>query len=338
MVGKILVTGATGFIGSHLVEALLSEGYEVKCLVRRTSDYLRRLGAEVVRGDITVRETLRGICKDIDVVYHLAALSGKYGTPREMLWKANVEGTKNLLEECVKSNVEHFIYTSSFTVTGPSKKGALINESFPYNPLTAYELTKAVAEQLVLKYYNDYGLPVTIIRPSNVYGPRDVRLLELFKTICEGRFILIGRGKGVTHFVYISDLIQGFKLCLKRKGDGEIFNIAGDRPVTWREFAEIVAKEYGRKPIRLSIPVWLAKLLANLMEVSAKLISVKPPLTNSRIRYLTGYWAYDISKAREKLGYKPKISLEEGVRRTLEWYIKNGYLKPIARRDTSHAY
>jgi nucleoside-diphosphate-sugar epimerase len=325
---RVLVTGATGFIGSNLVETLVAKGYEVKCLVRRPSRHLEELGVELVKGDITLRDTLKGIAKDVDVVCHLAAILGRYGIPDNVYWKVNVEGTKLLMEECLKESLRNFIYCSTAGVVGPLKNPTLLaNEKSPYNPSDIYELTKAEAEKLVLKYHNTYSLPVTVLRPAFVYGPRDMHLLELFKAIQEGSFVHIAGGRSIIHPTYVGDVIQAFELCLGRKGSGEIFIVAGERPVTWRDFVQIAAGALQVPPPSLSIPRWLAISLAFIMEGSAKLFSFHPPLTISRVRYLTENRAYDISKIKKELGYRP-IKLEEGIKKTIEWYIQNGYLRP----------
>jgi nucleoside-diphosphate-sugar epimerase len=332
----ILVTGATGFIGGHLVDMLVSRGYRVRCFVRKPNEHLKSLEVEVIKGDITNRGTLKNATRSADIICHLAAILGRYGVPDELYWKVNVEGTKNILEECLKGSIKHFIYFSSADVVGPLKDpNILANETFPYNPSNIYELTKAEAEKLVLKYYHEFGLPVTIIRPAFVYGPRDKHLFRLFKAVQEGKFVLIGNGESFIHPTYISDVIQASQLCLtKKRGTGEIYIVAGERPVTWRQLVEVIADVCSSPPPRLSIPIWLSKLLAFLMERISRIYGSEPRLTTSMVKYLTESRAYDITKAKKELGYKP-LRLEEGIKKTVEWYVNNGYIK-LSKSEKIH--
>lgn len=325
---RALVTGATGFIGFHLAERLLLRGHEVLCLVRKTSvlNHHKKIDVEIVYGDLTDKESLDQFNTNIDVVFHLAGILGGWGIPKEAYWKINVEGTRNLLDLFTQTHIERFVYCSSAGVLGPLEKPPA-DENFPLKPSNVYERTKAEAEKIVLAYYHEAGLPITIIRPEFVYGPRDVHTLGLFKAIQRGIFPLIGGGESTLHPTYVDDLTQGFELCVeKQRAVGETYIIAGERYVTVRELATKIAEALGVSPPRFNIPVWLADAVAWLMEASASISDFQPILTRSRVKFFTQNRGCDISKARRELGYEPTVSLEEGLKRTVDWYRKNGYL------------
>lgn len=326
---RVLVTGATGFIGSHLVERLLSMGYEVLCLVRKTSvlNNLRKQDIELVYGELTDNKSLKNqFNTDVDVVFHIAGILGEWGIPEEVYWKINVEGTKNILDLFIQTSIKRFVYCSSAGVLGPLEKPPA-DESFPLNPSNIYERTKAEAEKIVLAYYHEVGLPITIIRPEFVYGPRDMHTLGLFKTIQRGIFPIIGDGNTTLHPTYITDLIQGFELCIeKKRALGETYLIAGERYVTVRELTAKIAKVLGAHPPTIGIPIWLANMMGFIMETSAHIFNFRPPLTRSRVKFFTQNRGCDISKARRELEYKPMVNLEEGIKKTVKWYRNNKYL------------
>ncbi|MCJ7578895.1 MAG: NAD(P)-dependent oxidoreductase, partial [candidate division Zixibacteria bacterium] len=214
---KALVTGANGFVGSHLVEKLLSIGYQVTCLVRKTSNlrWLSGLKVEYVYADISERESLsreagsfgKNVLKDVDFIFHVAGLT-KAKTEEEYS-KANYEGTKNLLEACVKDNpqIKRFVYISSQAAVGPGKDDRPLDETAPCNPITDYGKSKLEGEKIVLEYSSK--LPVTVIRPPAVYGPRDSDILSFFKVANKGFKTLFGKGESYLSLCYIEDLVDG---------------------------------------------------------------------------------------------------------------------------------
>ena len=328
----ILITGGTGFIGSHLVEALVKKGYKVRCLVRNPNklNYLRNLGVDfkdlgvdVVYGDITDRDSLLHAVKGVSTVVHLAGVLGKWGVPDKIYWDVHVRGTKLLLEACINEGVKRFIYCSSAGVLGPIKNPPA-NEDWPYNPSNVYEETKAVAEKLVLSYKNK--MAVTIIRPEFVYGPRDMHVLKLFDAIQKGKFFIIGNGQTLLHPTYISDVIQAFLLCLENeKSIGKIYLITGETPVKVIELSTIIAEELGVPPPIFRIPKWLAYMAASLSEMLAQMFNFEPLITRSQVKFFTENRAFDNSKAKYELNYNP-LPLRQGIRQTIRWYRQNGYL------------
>jgi nucleoside-diphosphate-sugar epimerase len=325
---KVLVTGATGFIGGHLVDALVEKDYEVRCLVRKTSntEHLKKLGVELVYGNITEPNSIEKVLDGIDTIYHLAGVLGQWGVPDKVYWDVHVQGTQNLLEASQKHDIRKFIYCSTAGVTGP---GFTLpqDEYLPYNPSNTYENTKAEAEKLVIKYHHENGLPVVVIRPEFIYGPGDMHTLGLFKTIRKRMFVLIDGGKAIWHPTYIDDLIQSFLLCLNNpRAIGEVYIIAGERYVTLKELAIIIAKELNVPSPTLSLPKGFVFVLSAVDQLTGKVFKFDPPLTIPRVKTLCRSGGCSTLKAREQLGYSPTVTLEEGVRQTAQWYRENGYL------------
>jgi len=326
---KALVTGATGFIGGHIVRYLLSSGFRVRALVRNRgrADKLAGMDIELTYGDVLEVDSLRKCYEGVDLIYSCVGMLGRWGTPEGTYRKVNAEGVRNLLENCPDGRIRQFIHISSAGVLGPLRDGVIADESFPYSPSNIYEQTKCEAEKIILALCPKKGIPFTIIRPEFVYGPGDLHVLGLFKAIQRGRFALMGDGESLLHPTYIDDLIHGIHLCTgNRKAMGQIYLITGDRPVKVRELVEIIAGELGVTPPRIKIPPSVAYLGAGIMERVAKLIRFNPPLTKSRVRFFTENRAFSSLKAHVELGYTPQVDLREGVRRTIRWYREAGYL------------
>jgi len=323
---EILVTGGTGFIGSHLVENLIKK-HNVRCLARPSSDttFLKNLGVEIHFGDITKKETLQRITKDIDIVLHLAAQMRKWSLPEEVYWDINVKGTKNILEMSLKENVDQFIHCCTTSVIG-HVKGRPLNESYPfYDMRNIYNKTKAEAEKIALSHRN--SIPVTVIYPDLVFGPRNFNYLPLFRAVKSKKIQFIGSGDNFHQPTFISDLIQGFMLVLKnKKAINENFIIASENPITSREMIYTIADEFDISISPLHIPLPLAKIGRFVLEGLGRMLNFEPVLTQAVIDFFNVNHAYDISKARKILGFKPKISFEDGVKITIEWYMENGLL------------
>ena len=324
---KVLVTGGAGFIGGHLVWTLIKKGTFVKVLFRQAScaNKLQNTPVELVYADITDRRSLNGIAEGIDIVYHLAAQIGKWGVGEKRFQAINVQGTKNLLEECVRSGVKQFIFASTPGVQG---KGYIkAEESLPYNPPYAYERSKSEAEKLVKEFHRARNLSVTILRPDFVYGPGDLRRLPLYRAVGNKRFLLIVDGNAVLHPTYIEDVVQAFCLLANNPvGFGQIYNIAGPRVITVREYAETIAQALNVSFPRLRAPLPLARAVARSSEAFSRISGKEPFLSLSKIEFLTINHGCDISKAIRQLGYGPKIGFGEGMRRAIDWYYRNDLL------------
>lgn len=333
---KALVTGANGFVGSHLVEGLLSKGYHVICLVRKTSNlrWLSGLNVEYVYADISEKESLsreagsfgKNVLNDVDFVFHVAGLT-KAKSKEEYL-KANYEGTKNLLEAYVENNqqIKRFVYISSQAAVGPGKDDQPLDETAPCNPVTDYGKSKLEGEKIVLEFSSK--LPVTIIRPPAVYGPRDSDILSFFKVANYGFKTFFGKGESYLSLCYIEDLIDGIILAAESpKATGQIYFIADDQIYSWREAFRIVAKVLNKKTITLKIPKVFLYAIAFVSENVARLLGKPTVINMQKVREITQkYWLCDVSKAKKELGFSPQYKLEEGAKKTVRWYKEKGWL------------
>jgi len=325
---RALVTGANGFVGSHLVEGLLSKGYQVICLVRKTSNlrWLSGLNVEYAYADISEKESLKNVLKDVDFVFHAAGLTK--AKSREEYFKANYQGTKNLLEVCVENNpqIKKFIYISSQAAVGPGENKLPLDETSPCNPITDYGKSKLIGEKIVLEYSS--RLPVTIIRPPAVYGPKDPDILGFFKVANKGLKTLFGKGESYFSLCYIEDLIDGTILAAESsKAIGQIYFIADDQIYSWREAFQIISKVLNKKTITLRIPKAFLYIIAFVSENIARLFGKSTAINMQKIKEITQrYWLCDVSKARRELGFSPQYNLEEGAKKTVRWYKENGWL------------
>jgi len=326
---KAFVVGGTGFIGSHIVKDLISKEIQVRVLIRRNSNFshLSHKGIEFKHGNILDVASLRECTKDVDLVYSAFGILGKWGIPEQMYWDINTKGVKNLLESCLNFKIKQFIHISSAGVLGPLPDDTIADESFPFNPSNVYERSKCEAEKEILDCGEKQGIPFTIIRPEFVYGPVDTHVLGLFKSIRAKRFVLLGNGKSFLHPTYIDDLIQGISRCTDNKNAiGKIFLITGDRPITVKELAKIIAEELNVRFPKIRIPLIFANAAAIVLELAAKVVNFEPILTRSRVKFFTENRAFSYQKAQTELGYVTKVALREGVRRTIRWYRENGHL------------
>jgi len=329
---NILITGGTGFIGFNLASILVEQNHQVNVLIRDSSqtdkiDELRKIDINLIKGDLRDKSSLDKAVLDIEVVFHIAGVLGKFGIPDKVYSQVHVEGTKNLLDACFNStNLKQFVFCSTIGVSGPGKKRVFI-ETDIYNPSNIYEKTKVEAEKLVFSF-SKKGFPITIIRPGLVYGPYDLHVLQIFKAIKKRNFFLIGQGKDTVHPVYIKDLIDGFLLVLNnRKTFGQIYNIAGPRIIELRYFFQVIAKSMDLELPRFKIPVWFAFLMLYPIVFLAKLFRFQPILTKSRLRFFIESRGCSIDKAKKELGYLPKFNLEDGMKLTIDYYKKKGYLR-----------
>jgi dihydroflavonol-4-reductase len=325
---KALVTGANGFVGSFLVEGLLSKGYQVICLVRKTSNlrWLSGLKVDYVYGDITQKESLKNALRNVNFVFHVAGLTK--ARSQEEYFKANCQGTKNLIEACVEDNlrVKRFVYISSQAAVGPGKDKQPLDETSPCSPITDYGKSKLEGEKIVLEYSSQ--LPVTIIRPPAVYGPRDTDILSFFKVANKGLKTLLGKGESYFSLCYIEDLIDGIILAAESpKATGQIYFIADDQIYSWREAFQIIAKVLDKKTMTIRIPKAFLYILAFFSENITKLLRKSSAVNIQKVREITQrYWLCDISKAKRELGFSPQYHLEEGAKKTVRWYKEKGWL------------
>jgi len=336
---RVLVTGGTGFIGSHLVERLLEDGRDVRVLsLKRTNLFeaieeenlkiIKDKGAEIVYGDLRDKKSLRGIADNIDIIFHLGAISRPMNIPSKQYYDVNEKGTKNILEEAIKSRVKKFIHVSTVSVLGVSPDGHPLKENEFQEEKADYGLSKRAGEKVALNFYKKYKLPVVVLRPCLVYGPRCMVRLIMFKFVQRGLFPLFNKGMAKMEFVYVDNVIQSILLAEKNNHIlGEVFNITDGQSYTIKRVLTTIAQEEGVTPPRINLPYFIGKTIGYLAEIISKPLGVYPPFSSTAADWMSkSINVYDCSKAKKMLGYKPKVSLREGAKRTIEWYRKKGVL------------
>jgi len=325
---KVLVTGATGFVGSCLVENLLKRGYDIAVLARShkrlkyTLPWLHDSHVKVIYGDVTDASKVKVALKDVDVVFHLAALLGKWGIPDQQYYHVNVYGTYVMLEQSGKANVNQAIYLSSTGVMGRLKTlpGDINHQC---NPFTPYEKSKYQAELLVRKAINENHFPATIIRPTHVYGPGDYNTLQLLRLMKRWRILpVIDGGQRLFQPIYVADLAQALILCMEKKNAslGRTYIVAGNETMTFKDFFLLSAKIIGIKIKGFDLPVGLAWICAHISEGMCAFLGLTPIVTRSRIEFFSRNHVYNNRRIIDDTGWLPKIKLKTGLRETIKWY------------------
>lgn len=330
---RFLVTGAAGFIGGHLLRRLSDLGLEVAgtALYPEEVEILRDRGYSAELLDLASDEPWGGILGGVDIVFHLAARFQETEDTEEGYDKVNHLGALKLAREAEQAGVQRFVHCSTVGVHGDVKEVPATEET-PYNPMDLYHRTKLKGELAILEFaaaLRQDGMTVTVNRPAMVYGPGDRRMLKLFKAILAKRFRMIGSGEVLAHLGYIEDQTESFLLCAtapRERVHGEAFNIASANPLTLNELARLIAEEGGVSLPRLHVPVAPVWAAAWLCEVVCRPFGVKPPLFRRRVGFFTHNRAFDVSKARDRLGYESMWSNREGVAATIDWYREVGWL------------
>ncbi|MEO8971614.1 MAG: NAD-dependent epimerase/dehydratase family protein [Ktedonobacteraceae bacterium] len=325
----ILVTGATGFLGSALVMELIRQQQEVRILARDTAKARAQFGeaVSIVAGEITDEQQVKEAVNGATIIYHLVGHLYHPSVPTELYRTTHVEGTRTLLAACQsQQQLQRIIHCSTTGVLGVTGQtpGA---EDAPFAPTNPYEATKLESELLALAACKEQGLPVSVVRPGLVYGPGDLHLLGFFASIKKGMFRVIDGGKALLHPIYIDDMTAAFLLCAeKQQAIGNSYNIAGSHPVTIRELATAIAHALNKELPGGSIPLWLANLASDIFSITPGLKGERAPLTRSRVQFLTNSRVYITDKASTELGFIPQVDLEEGMQRTAKWYYAHQYL------------
>jgi nucleoside-diphosphate-sugar epimerase len=324
----VLVTGGSGFTGSHLCNRLVAEGYCVRTLVRDPARAMALLhkDVELIQGDLRERSKLDEATAGVDTVYHIAALFRQENVSRQEMWQTNVEGTRHLLDAAIQARVQRFVHCSTIGVHGDVKNPPATEET-PYAPGDYYQESKTEGEQLVLQYMKEGRLPISVFRPGGIYGPGDLRFLKLFKGIKKGRFVMLGSGEIQYQLVYIDDLVDGILLCgTREEALDNVYILTGSEPTTLNQLVQAIACAVGVPPPRLRFPVTPVYLAGLLCEIVCKPFGINPPLYRRRVDFFRKNRAFSIEKAERQLNFQPKVSLEEGLRQTAGWYMAQGLL------------
>lgn len=326
---RILVTGATGFVGSHVVRKLLEAGHSIRVLRRASSStkMLEGLTVETTVGDVTDRPSVLEAVDGCEAVFHVAGLVSFWRGERERQTAINVGGTRNIVDACLDRKVRRLVHTSSIAAVGYAAEGRLSDETVEYNwwPYRIhYNNTKHLAEEEV-KVGLRRGLDAVIVNPAIVFGPGDLNLnagAMIFQA-ARGRLVIYPTGGGCV--CDVEDVARGHVLALEKGRTGERYILGGDN-YTWKELFTLIAEVLGVPPPRRRLPTPALHLFAALAELNGLLTKKEPPITreSARITPVPGY--YSSEKAVRELGYSVS-PFRETVRKTYEWYLANGYLK-----------
>jgi nucleoside-diphosphate-sugar epimerase len=335
---EALVTGATGFVGHHLVAALRARGHAVRILALPAEDTTRledEHGVVVHRGDVCRPETLTEPMRGADAVFHLAAVHGLW-RPKAEYHAVNVVGTENVCRGVLAAGVRRLVHVSTWTVYGMGL-GRPLREDFPMNPIPdVYTITKADADQLVQRYVAEERLPAVIVRPGTMFGPGDrVNFGRMADRVRDGKAIIIGSGRNALPYVFVSDVVEGMILAAtKERAVGQAYNLATDRPATQEQFWGAIAEEIGVRPPRLRVPYRALYALGFLAEQAVKLQGAgrQPLVTRLGVKLFGSDNRPAIDKARHELGYEPRVSIREGVRLAAAWYLGQVVTPPAATR------
>jgi nucleoside-diphosphate-sugar epimerase len=328
---RVLVTGATGFAGSHLARALASRGDQVRAFQREGARQLDPggpgvPGVDIAIGDLRDPESLRRAVQGIDVVYHIAAIYRQAGLSPEVYRAVNATAVGQLVEAAAAAGARRVVHCSTVGVHGDVEHPPA-NEDAPLKPGDIYQETKLEGERLARAAGAGSGIEVTIVRPSGIYGPGDRRLLKLFRGVARRRWITLGRGKIYYHLTYIDDLVEGFRLCGEHPAAANrTYILAGGEVTTLNDLVAMIAEVAGVQAPAIHLPVWPFWIAGALCEAACAPLGIEPPLYRRRVDFFTKSRAFDISRAQREIGYAPQVRLHDGIQRTIEWYRAHGWL------------
>jgi len=327
---RVLVTGATGFTGKALVKRLLGMGHDVVALDSKEglkTPELREWGAEVVLGSVTDKEVVRRAMRGVELVHHLAAAFREMNVPDSYYHEVNVGGTRNVLEAALAEGVRKVVYCSTCGVHGNVDRPPA-GEDAPIQPADYYQRTKWEAEPVV-RELGQRGLETVILRPAAIYGPGDPeRFFLIFKRVAKGTFPMFGSGKTYYHPLYIDNLIDAFILAMENgRGSGEAYLIADEQFLEIEDLVRRIGKALDVDVKVPHYPVWPVVAAGHVCEKVCRPFGITPPLFPRRVDWYRQNRAFKIDKAKSDLGYTPKVDIDEGLRRTAEWYRQEGYLR-----------
>lgn len=325
----VLVTGATGFTGSFLVEKLVRLGARVTAIHRRDNipERLRDLPVRWLKGDVFDPEVVREGCQGVEYIFHVAAAFREAGIADELYRQVHVDSTR-LLAVAAKDqpSFKRFIHVSTVGVHGHINK-IPADETAPFAPGDVYQVTKAEAEQWIRTFAAEQGLPLTVIRPAAIYGPGDRRLLKVFRMARMPLVPIIGFGACYYHLIHVEDLTDCLVLAAEHPAAlGEVFICGNESPVRFTEMVKTIAAELGRHPIFVRLPASPFFALAWLCEVLCRPLGVEPPIYRRRVAFFTKDRAFDTTRLRTRLGFSSRFGNEQGLRELCAWYLREGWL------------
>ena len=324
---KIVITGANGFIGSHLAEYMSSKGFDVHCLVRKTSNlqWIENKGFTFHKCGLTDIEDLKIAFKDAKYIFHLA------GTVSALKYEdylfGNVELTKNVLEAALSVNPDKILITSSLAVTGPTTKDNPLNENAGFNPTVQYGKAKVAQEKLCQEYFD--RLNITIARPSPITGEREVEMFEFIQSINNGIFPKVGYNEKYVNIIHITDLIDAFyKMVITDKTSGEAYFICSEKAYSRTEIAAVSAQLLKKKPFTLALPHFIIFIAGFFSGLFGKIIGKPQTFDYEKAKEgVQEAWLGSVEKAKNDFGFEQKVSLIEGLKIAIDWYKAKKWLK-----------
>lgn len=326
---RVFVTGGTGFTGAALVERLLADGHSVSVLDNKPgliADQLTAAGAEIIYGSVADPEPVAKGAQGAEVVFHLAAAFRETGAPDELYKTVNVQGTRVVVEESIRAGARKLVYCSTQGVHGHIDNPPGSEES-PIAPADYYQKTKYEGE-LVLNDFANESIEFCTLRPTAIYGPGDPeRFGMIFRRVNKGFFPIFGSGQTYYHPVYIDNLVDAFILSMEPgKGAGEAYIIADKEYFSIEELVSRVGVALGKEFKMPRLPIWPLIIAGHVCEKACKPFGINPPIFPRRVDWFRQVRAFRIDKAERDLGYVPRIGIDEGLKRTGDWYKENNYL------------
>ena len=322
---EILITGGNGLLGRHLVPALQARGDSVRVLILPEEDasWLEERDVTVHRGDVRRPETLTGPLSGVEAVVHLAGMMGVW-RPMADYHAVNVAGTENVCRAAL-NEAARVVHVSSWTVYGMAL-GQPVREDHPLIPFREpYAVTKAAGDEVVQRMIAEDHLPAVIVRPGTFFGPGDrLHFGRMADRLRAARGVIVGSGDNALPFVYVTDVVQGLLLALNNeRAVGQAYNIANDRPLTQKKILHAIAREIGASPSRLHVPYHALYAAGYAAEVLGKLTRSRrqPVVTRLGVKLFGTDNRHAIDKARAELGFRPQVSLDDGVRLAAAWYL-----------------
>jgi nucleoside-diphosphate-sugar epimerase len=329
MSSRYLLTGATGFVGGHIAEALVQRGWPVSAIVRPTSEtsFLKRLNVNLLQGELSDARFVADAVAEADVVVHAAAKVGDWG-PVEEYRTVNVDQLRVLLEACKGQALSRFIHVSSLGVyEGRHHYGTDETTPPPAQHADGYTQTKVESEQLALRYYQDFGVPVVVLRPGFVYGPRDRTVLpRIIDNLRNHQVRYPGGGGAAMNTIFVLNFVQAVLLALDNpQAVGQIYNLTDGEFVSKRQFIEAICEALGLDKPTGKPPLWLAKLVTWFSEKRARRAGAKeaPKFTFAKLKFMGYNLDFSIEKAKRELGYLPRYSFKDGMYETMAYYKQN---------------
>ena len=324
----VVVTGATGFLGAVLCRKLVHAGYRVRAVYRRAEklDQLANLDVETVQADVTDSDAIATAIEGAHIVFHIAALFRQHGVPDSTFWSVNVNGTENTLKASADAGVKRFIHCSTVGVHSHIERPPA-DESEEYRPGDIYQSTKCEGEKLALDWFREGRIDGCVIRPAMIWGPGDNRTLKLFRGIARRRLPVIGDGQTELHWVLVDDVANGMILAAEsEKSSGQVYILAGERPINIGELFQRIADCIGVEPIGYRVPAWPIQIAGEVIERLCRPFGIEPPLYRRRVDFFTKTRAFDLSKARNGLSYQPGQDLNSEIERIVESYRSQNLL------------